>query len=144
MKQMIRIASINRTYANYGNHVQQALDYTLTGKIRKHDAIPFDKGSDIPELKMSVKSNGFTLASSRINYGDTFEAKVNDYMSRTHSEQFAYVTLDGIAYIMDKATFEKFVRTFCYLDRESKRNGGGLKVKCLKESKKMLQWLERA
>ena len=68
--------TIDRTYANNGQHSQQMLDYTLTGQIRKADHLKWDKGSDIPEYAMSVKSARFTLATDLI--GETLEDKVED------------------------------------------------------------------
>ena len=138
----LKVAEINRTYTNWGAHCEQALAYTLTGEIRKHDHVPFDKDSDIPEYNMSVKSSGFTLASAKVNHGATFEEKVKDFFARVHSTVFAYVALDMTAYIMDKKTFERFICEFGYLDKESTKNGGGTKVKCLKESKRMIEWLK--
>ena len=136
----ITVTDIARTYSNWGNHCEQALTFTLTGEIRKHDHVPFYIDSDIPEFNMSVKSSGFTLASGKVNMGETFEEKLSDFFGRVHSDKFAYVTVDMVAYVMDKGEFEQFLRTFCYMDRDSKKNGGLLKVKCRKESQKMIQW----
>lgn len=138
----MKVTDIPRTYANWGIHCQQALTYTLTGEIRKPDHVAFDKDSDIPEYNMSVKSSAFSLASATVNHGNNFEEKLEDFMSRVHSDKFAYVTLDLTAYIMDKETFREFVKTFCYFGIESKSKGGGTKIKCLKESQKMLRWLQ--
>ena len=136
------VTEIARTYSNWGHHCEQALTFTLTGEIRKHDKVPFYMDSDIPEYDMSVKSSGFTLASGNINMGDTFDEKLADFCSRVHSNKFAYVTVNMVAYIMNKDEFEKFLRTFAYMDRDSKKNGGLTKIKCRKESKKMLDWFE--
>lgn len=138
----IKVTEINRTYTNWGMHCEQALAYTLTGEIRKHDRVPFDKGSDIPEFCMSVKSSRFTLASANVNHGATFDEKVVDFFARTHSTSFAYVANDFTAYIMDAKTFEQFVRTFCKMERESERNGHGMKLKCARESQRMIEWLQ--
>lgn len=137
----IKVETINRNYSNWGQHCEQALAYTLTGEIRKHDRVPFDVDSDIPEYNMSVKASGFTLASATINHGETFEEKYNDFFARVHSENFAYVDMKFTAYVMNTETFKEFVKRFCYLDRESKKNGGLTKIKCYKESKKMIEWL---
>lgn len=138
----ITVTTIDRTYANWGNHCEQALAYTLTGEMRSHDHVPFYMDSDIPEYSMSVKSSGFTLASGKVNMGETFDEKLADFFARVHSDKFAYVTESMVAYVMDKNEFETFLRTFATLDRDSKKNGGLLKVKCRKESKKMVQWFE--
>ena len=135
------VIQIERNYSNWGNHCEQALAYTLTGEIRKHDHHSFDKDSDIPEANMSVKSSGFTLASAKVNHGDTFDEKLADFAARVHSDKFAYVTEDFIAYIMTLDEFLNFIRLFCYWDKESSKNGGGHKIKCRKETKRMRTWL---
>ena len=138
----LTVTDIARTYSNWGNHCEQALAFTLTGEIRKHDHVTFYMDSDIPEYSMSVKSSGFTLASGKVNMGETFDEKLADFFGRVHSDKFAYVTVSMVAYIMDRNEFEQFLRTFGYMDRDSQKNGGLLKVKCRKESKKMLNWFE--
>ena len=42
---------------------------------------------------------------------------------------------------MDMTEFAEFVMNFCYITRDSMKNGSGLKVMAKSESKKMLQWL---
>ena len=138
----LTVTDIARTYSNWGNHCEQALAFTLTGESRKDDHVPFYMDSDIPEYSMSVKSSGFTLASGKVNMGETFDEKLADFFGRVHSDKFAYVTVSMVAYIMDRNEFEQFLRTFGYMDRDSQKNGGLLKVKCRKESKKMLNWFE--
>ena len=138
----LTVTDIARTYSNWGNHCEQALAFTLTGEIRQHDHVPLYMDSDIPEYSMSVKSSGFTLASGKVNMGETFDEKLADFFGRVHSDKFAYVTVSMVAYIMDRNEFEQFLRTFGYMDRDSQKNGGLLKVKCRKESKKMLNWFE--
>lgn len=137
----MNIIDIERTYTNWGNHCEQALAYTLTGEIRKHDHVPFFKDSDIPEYHMSVKSSGFTLASAKVNHGNTFDEKLDDFATRVVSDKFAYVTKDFIAYVMTLPEFVEFVKLFCYWNRESTQNGGGYKIKCRNETKKMRAWL---
>lgn len=141
MTTITNLADIERVYANWGNHCEQVLTFTLTGEMRKHDHVSFDKDSDIPEFDMSVKSDGFTLASAKVNHGETFDEKLDDYKMRVHSTKFAYVTLEMIAYVMNLDEFEIFIRLFCYLDKESSKNGGGCKIKCRHETKKMRAWL---
>lgn len=137
------IAPIHNNYPNnFGCYAEQALCYALTGEIRTHDKVPFYMGSDIPESGMSVKSSGFTLASGRINVGDTFDEKIADFTSRVHSTSFAYVTQSLKVYIMTLDEFVEFMYAFCSLERDSKKNGGLLKIHCRKESAKMLAWFE--
>ena len=137
----IKTAAIERTYKNFGNHAEQALAFTLTGEIRKHDKVAYDKGSDIPEFNMSVKSSGFSLMSARLCESEDFEEIIAQYMARSASTCVAYVAQNMVAYVMNMKQFNEFLHRFCYLNRESTQNGGGVKVKMLKESKKVLAWL---
>lgn len=130
--------------SNQGQARQQDVDYMLTGKIRKPDHVPFDVDSDIPEFGISVKSSRFTLVSAARVHGETFDEIWNEYARRVHSKWFCYATATGEAYFMNLEEFESFVRAFCTVERESSKNGGGLKIRCKKESKAMLTWLAAA
>ena len=138
----ITCANINRTYANFGNHAEQALAYTLTGEIRKHDKVPYDKDSDIPEYHMSVKSEKFSLMSGNLCESEDFEEIISQYMARTASKCVAYVSQAMVAYVMNMVEFNEFLHRFCGLERESSKNGGRIKVKMRSESKQVLRWLE--
>lgn len=137
----VNCLEIERTYKNFGMHAEQALCYTLTGELRKHDRVRYDIGSDIPEYDMSVKSSKFTLMSGKLAHADTFEGIVEEFFANVHSERFAYVTQSMKAYIMDKETFKEFVYRFCELGRESQKKGGNLKVRMKAESCAVLVWL---
>lgn len=128
--------------SNAGQAKQQDLTYALTGEIRKPDAVPFDMDSDIPEFSISVKSARFTLASASALSATTFEGQLNEFSERVHSEKFAYVTKDNMVYIMNKVEFLDFCHEFCGWEQESKTNGGAYKVRCRKESKRMIKWLQ--
>lgn len=132
---------ITRTYPNGGQHKEQALAFTVTGELRKHDSVPFDKGSDIPELHMSVKSDHATLASARLMHGKTFAEQLDEFFQRAASEWFAYVTDEEIAYVMNPTEFREFVATFGKWERESSKNGGGYKIRLGHEGAAMLRWL---
>ena len=43
---------------------------------------------------------------------------------------------------MNAVEFREFLEVFCHMERESEKNGGGWKVRCRAESKKMLKWFE--
>lgn len=131
---------INRHYANFGAHAEQMLIFTLLGVVRKHDNVPFDIDSDIPEFQMSVKSSGATLASASRMVATTWEGQIDEYFQRVHSEQFAYVAQDGRYFIMNADEFRQFLLLFSSFERDSLKNGGRYKVKFRKESKKMLNW----
>lgn len=135
----ITIKTIDRQYKNNGAHLQQCADFTLTHQIRKADNVPFDKGSDIPELAMSVKSSRFTLASTLI--GESLEEKVADFFARVHSQEFLYVTAENDGYIMSRNEFQDFIFNFCAIQVSSSKNGGKKVVRCGRENKKMLEYL---
>ena len=136
------VLNSNCGYANHGIAKEQDVRYTLLGYVEKHDNVPFDKGSDIEPLKMSVKSARFTLA-SKLN-GETFEEMLDDFFSRVASLKFTYVTKDNEGYVMDKEEFREFLEQFTTIQTASKKNGGGKVVRAKSESKAMLAWLERA
>jgi hypothetical protein len=111
----------------------------------KHDSSPYHSHSDI-ELdgkNISVKTSGASLMSGALSEGcKTFEGIWRRYRRNTHSDTFAYVTIDFMAYLMNIQEFSKFIHQFGYIDRESSQNGGQKKIKLRNESKKMLGWLE--
>lgn len=129
-------------YSNAGSAMQMNYDAQMTGKVRRHDNVPFDRGSDIPELLASVKSSHFTLASGTALRGETMTDQWSDYAGRVHSKKFVYVTLTGLAYEMNLEEFKKFVFTWCRMERDSAKNGGAVKIRCKRESKKMTKWLQ--
>ena len=110
-----------------------------------HDSKAYDKDSDCNagNLHISVKSSAFTLMSGNLCEGlEDFDSIWNLYAERVHSNAFAYVTADYTMYLMTLDEFKKFVYAFGRLERESEKNGGALKIRCRKESGKMLRWLE--
>ena len=112
----------------------------------KHDSSDYRKSSDIVlgERHISVKSSAFTLMSGNMCEGiSDFDGIWNLYERNTHSNEFAYVTEDFTAYFMSLAEFKKFVYACCRVERESEKNGGQMKIRCRKESKKMVEWLAK-
>lgn len=135
---MFKIELLNN-YKNAGQNAEQSLAYALTGEIRKHDKVAFDKGSDIPEYKMSVKSARFTLASNLV--GETYEEMKADFFRRCASEIFAYVTKNGDVYMMGRSTFEDFIDKFCTVDYSSSKHGHRKMIRMRSESCATLLWL---
>lgn len=111
-----------------------------------HDAGAYDKGSDLDTADgkhISIKASAFTLMSGSLCEGrDTFDGIWNLYAERVHSDTFAYITAEFTVYEMNLEEFKSFVYEFCGLEKESEKNGGALKIRCRKESGKMLRWLE--
>lgn len=109
-----------------------------------HDNARYDKDSDVNvgNKHMSVKTARFSLmAGSLCKECSTFDEIWALYEKNVHSNSFVYITKDFTVYEMSLAEFKLFVYLFCGLERESKKNGGYLKIKARSESKKMLGWL---
>lgn len=109
-----------------------------------HDSTDYRTSSDIclGNRHISVKASGFTLMSGNMCEGEeSFDGIWNVYKRNTHSNEWAYVTEDYTVYEMNMAEFERFLRTFGRTERESEKNGGQMKIRLRKESKKMLNWL---
>ena len=113
----------------------------------KHDNINYRKASDIHfgNERISVKSARFTLMSGNLcNGAQTAEDIWNVFKNTTNANVFAYVTADFEVYMMDVNEFERFVKTFCKVVRDSEQNGGQLKLRCGHETKEMRRWLASA
>lgn len=135
---MFKIELLNN-YRNAGQNAEQSLAYALTGEIRKHDKVAFDKGSDIPEYKMSVKSARFTLASTL--KGESYEEMKADFFRRCASEIFAYVTKSGEVYMMTAEIFSSFLDNFSSVGYSSSKNGHHKIIRMRSETKEVLAWL---
>lgn len=112
---------------------------------KTHDHRRYDEASDISinGKEISVKSDRFTLMSGNLCGGiKTFDGIWNLYRRTVHSNTFAYITLNLVVYEMNLNEFQQFVYKFCSLQRESTKNGGGMKIRARKESKAMLEWLD--
>lgn len=137
-----KIANLNISH-NAGINAEQSLRYFLHGYTTAHDSRRFDEASDIDNI--SVKSAHFTLVQGGLLNGSELEPMVDDYFSRVHSTEFAYVARDFTVYMMNAKEFREFLMAFCTVERDSYKNGGKLKVRARSESKKMMNWLnERA
>ena len=113
----------------------------------KHDSNDYRTTSDIVigNHHISVKSSGFTLMTGTLcNGAETLEDIWNVYEQTTDATEVAYITSENIAYTMNIKEFKTFVMTFCRTERDSKKNGGKMKVRCRHESEKMRQWLALA
>ena len=107
-----RLADIEKKEGyNNGQHAQAVADFTLMGKDRAADSVKFNEGSDIPELKVSVKAERFTLALN-VN-GDTVAEQIADYLDRVQSTGWIYVSKNGYGYGMNKAEFAEFLKIGC-------------------------------
>lgn len=110
-----------------------------------HDSTDYRTSSDICAhgMNISVKASAFTLMSGNMCEGKTnFDDIWTLYKSTTHSNTFAYITEDYTVYMMNIAEFEQFVYMFGRTERESEKNGGAMKIRCRKETRKMVEWLQ--
>jgi hypothetical protein len=129
---------------NEGDNKEFSVCAYVGAERTKHDSKDFRTSSDIVvgDRHISVKSSAFTLMSGNMCEGETtFDGIWNVYADNTHSNEFVYVAQNFIAYFMNLAEFKKFVYAFCRVERESEKNGGAMKIRCRKESKKMIEWL---
>ena len=142
---MLKYATNRVENKNAGIAREWALCAHYMVKRVKHDSLAYDKGSDLDTADgkhISIKASAFTLMAGNLCEGlETFDGIWNLYETRVHSDTFAYVTADFTVYEMNIEEFKRFVYAFCKLERESEKNGGALKIRCRKESGKMLRWL---
>ena len=111
----------------------------------KHDSTAYDKNSDVNvgTRHISIKASKFSLMSGTLCEGLTkFDDIWNLYATKKHSNEWCYMTEDFTAYFMNEAEFKQFVYEFCHVEKDSAKNGGLSKIRCARESKKMLDWLE--
>ena len=112
--------------------------YAITGLCtHKHDSVEFSKGADV--LNYSIKTSHASLPSTL--KGETIADKLNDMYKRDYANKYVYISDNNDAYIMNKCEFTAFVTEFGRLERDSQKNGGGMKVRLLRESSRMLAWL---
>lgn len=131
---IIKLATLERHYANNGQEAERIFRYTLTGEITTADNIAHDKGTDC--LEYQIKSARATVCK-----GTNIEA----YVATEQATKFAYVVKDfSMAYIMTAMQYIAFVKAFGTITRESQKNGGAEKIKLKSESKAMREWLARA
>jgi hypothetical protein len=127
----IHCHEVARTYNNNGNHAQQRFAFTLTGKAGRADNVPHNLAPDV--LTYQVKSARATICRG---------LDLLAYLADDKAEGFAYVTAEGIVYLMDKGEYVAFCLTFATVTRESKKNGGHLKMRLGHETKALLDYLE--
>ena len=98
---------------------------------------PFDKGSDIQELSISVKSSKATLTS--VVLGNSYNEIKANYFQRVHSTSWDWVVVleDEITvYNMDKAEFAEFMDAWASYCKDRKV------IRFKATSTKMIKWLE--
>ena len=131
---------IGEKFKNHGEWLESVAKYHRGLEYLVNPAVSYCEGSDIEELRASVKSSNASLA--RV-YGPTYEAIKESYFANVHSTLWIYIQDVGeeiIEYHMNKEEFETFLDEFHELAKES---GSHLqKIRIKKTSIKMLNWLE--
>ena len=100
--------------------------------------IPFDAGSDIEELHMSVKSSKASLTSECL--GCDLETSLEAYFNRVASTSWCWAVVieDTVqCYIMDSKEFREFTKNWSTYNKDR----GNIRYKAT--SGKMIQWLEK-
>ena len=128
----ITLTDIDRTYANNGQHLEQVFRYNLTGKIEKADNLAHDKATDL--LHYSIKSARATVCKG---------TDLTAYLATDKATEFVYITKTLTAYIMNRAEYIDFVKTFGTITKESTKNGGMEKIRLGHETAKLLEWFTR-
>ena len=145
----MKATKINHVSTATNTGIAREHDYCISLGINRtaHDNNDYRTTSDIviDNRHISVKSSGFTLMTGTLcNGAETLEEIWNVYEQTTDATEIAYITTDYIVYTMTIAEFKTFVKLFCRTERDSKKNGGKMKVRCRHESEKMRQWLALA
>ena len=123
-------------WMNRGEYMECAIKAVLGYEPKKDANIPFNLGSDIPELNASVKSSKFTLTSKSL--GSSFEENIKNYFKTVYSTTWLYgIELEEqiIIYEMTKQEFENFLREFSSLNERKV-------IRCKATSLKMIKWFE--
>lgn len=100
-------------WMNHGEFAEIVTKDILGFESVKEANTAFDKGSDIPEIKASVKSSKASLTNMKL--ADTFEESMNEYFKRTHSKIFIYTVIideNATLYMMNKKEFKLFMMNF--------------------------------
>ena len=134
------------TIKNKGIRAQANMTVACRLAYAAHDGKSYDSASDIEYMghHISVKAYHFTLMSGTMCEGKTTVNDIWDVYARTtHSDRFAYV-LGETAYIMNIVEFEKFVKLFCEIERESnhsdRQHTGSVKVRAKRCENNMRKW----
>lgn len=123
-------------WMNNGEYMECAIKSVLGYEAVKDANVPYNMGSDIPELNASVKSSRFTLTNMPL--ADNFEDSIKTYFETVHSTIWMYgVKLDEeiVIYEMNAEEFESFLREFSNMNERKV-------IRAKATSTKMLKWFE--
>lgn len=124
-------------WMNAGQFKQIARVAALFGRIESPDHLPYNEGSDIPELHESVKSSKSTLVNMVL--GHDLKSSLDCYFATTASTVHSWVIMVDeqiVTYIMDNAEFREFSENFGSYDKDRQV------VRYKADSTKMIKWFE--
>ena len=128
---IITLFKIERFYKKNGQEAERVFRYTYEGKLCKADNVKHTEGADCDNIH--IKSARASVCKG---------IDIGAYLAEDKAERFAYVVADfSKAYILTKALYVEFVKTFGTITRESTQNGGAVKIRLKSESKALLEWL---
>ena len=124
-----------RMYANNGQHIEQAVRFTLTDEVAKADNVPFYVSGDCAGYQ--VKSARATVCK-----GATL-VDLDEHIRRDRATRYIYATKGNTAYIMSATEYREFADKFGRITTESVKNGGAVKRRLGYETPAMLAFLEK-
>ena len=128
-------------YVNMGQLVELFARVHRNLEIGACDNKPWNKGSDIEEYAISIKSSGASLASI---YAPTKREIIKIYFNGCPSTTWLYITMiddQVIEYEMNANEFKMFLENFAEMTYESGHHDR-TKLRFKKTSGKMLKWLD--
>lgn len=135
MRKATKYTFDNAHWLNAGQFMEIMVKYHMGFDYHKDANTPYDMGSDIPEIRASVKSSKATLTTKKLapNMTETLDI----YFTTCHSEIFMWaVQIDNelVIYTMNATEFREFIETWARFER------GVVRFKI--SSGKMVRWLE--
>lgn len=124
-------------YMNAGEFTEVMVKAHMGFNASKDANTPYDMGSDIEEIRASVKSGKATLVNKKL--GQNMEEVLDTYFQNVHSTSFIWgVVMDDelTVYTMNANEFRPFIENFANFDKSRQV------VRFKATSGKMLKWLE--
>ena len=123
-------------YMNNGEFIETLVKYHMGFAYGKDANTPYDMGSDIPEIRASVKSGKATLVNKKL--GADMAEFLDNYFANVHSDKWAWgvQTEENLTvYMMNATEFRAFTEMWANMNER-----GVVRYKAT--SGKMVRWLE--
>lgn len=123
-------------HMNGGEFTESMVKVHMGFECGKDANTPYDRGSDIPEIRASVKSSRATLVNKKL--GADMAEILDTYFQNVHSDKWIWgvvIEEQVITYMMTASEFRAFTETFAGVNER-----GVVRFKTT--SGKMLRWLE--